>query len=634
MKLLFLFAASLWMFCALPASAAPALSQEDFNRLAARQGLPLLWSSAGSATATLRPGDLSPVGEADALSLYVRDGRFTEEFDRAYLSLVGARRLEAVRKELDQGRPALIVSDFRSAPEADRKLARGMQAVGRTIEELYAMQKGSFLLRKDLTAADPESRALFERNHGPWCEAPDTEHDPFCNALPSFPARISDAYPADMKQDDALCEALKTHPDSKSLLDPFTVVRRKEGRFAALSLTEAYGEKMRAAARELRAAAQSQGPEEEALKAYLLAAARGFETNDWSAADEAWSRMNGRNSRWYLRAAPDEVYFDPCQEKAGFALAFARIDKASLAWQDRLSPLRQEMEDAVAALIGPAYKARKALFGLPDFIEIVLNSGDSRHPLGGVAGQSLPNWGKVAQESRRRTMVMTNLGDDPESRRIRREKGAQMVDASTLANLSDEREPDLLQVLLHEAAHNLGPHSDSLVDGKSPSELFGGRLETVLEELKAETLSLWYADFLVRKGLLTQAREREIYTYGVLWCFGHIQQGMFSATGSPKPYSQLAAVQIGSFMEAGALVWKPGPDGVERFGIVYERMPAAVEDLARKIGRIKASGDVSGAKELIDRYVSGPGAAAVHMREIVERLSRFPKNTYSYTLLY
>ena len=47
------------------------------------------------------------------------------------------------------------------------------------------------------------------------------------------------------------------------------------------------------------------------------------------------------------------------------------------------------------------YAARKVAFNFPDFIEIVLNAGDSRSALGAVMGQSLPNWGKVAQENRR-----------------------------------------------------------------------------------------------------------------------------------------------------------------------------------------------------------------------------------------
>ncbi|MEK7383190.1 MAG: hypothetical protein AAB262_07875, partial [Elusimicrobiota bacterium] len=107
---------------ALTASAAPVLPRSDFNRLAAQAGLPLFWRPVACDTATLRPEDLAPVGDGAALARFISAGRFTPEFDKAYQALVEERRREAVRRELDQGRPNLIVSDFRSAPAADRAL--------------------------------------------------------------------------------------------------------------------------------------------------------------------------------------------------------------------------------------------------------------------------------------------------------------------------------------------------------------------------------------------------------------------------------------------------------------------------------------------------------------------------------
>ncbi len=40
-------------------------------------------------------------------------------------------------------------------------------------------------------------------------------------------------------------------------------------------------------------------------RAGLRAAAQAFTDNDWDPADEAWAAMNARNSRWYVRVAPD-----------------------------------------------------------------------------------------------------------------------------------------------------------------------------------------------------------------------------------------------------------------------------------------------------------------------------------------
>ena len=156
---------------------------------------------------------------------------------------------------------------------------------------------------------------------------------------------------------------------------------------------------MQAASNELRAAARAPRPaiaSEAALKAYLEAATKAFRDNNWVPADEAWSRMTATNSKWYLRIGPDEVYAEPCGIKALFHLSFGRINQKSLRLQTMLDPLKAEMEKLVAALAGPPYQARPVTFHLPDFVDIVLNAGDSRPPMGATFGQSLPNFGPVA----------------------------------------------------------------------------------------------------------------------------------------------------------------------------------------------------------------------------------------------
>ena len=76
------------------------------------------------------------------------------------------------------------------------------------------------------------------------------------------------------------------------------------------------------------------------------AAAQSFRTNDWNPADEAWAKMTVKNSKWYVRVAPDETYWEPCSHKAGWHVTFARINQGSIAWQDKLAPIQQEMEAA------------------------------------------------------------------------------------------------------------------------------------------------------------------------------------------------------------------------------------------------------------------------------------------------
>ena len=615
-----------------PASpaAAPKLQRADFNRLARHANLPLFWVADSNGNQTPDAEELAAQGAGAPLRTFVAHGKLTERFHASYRHLVELRRQEAVTRELDAGRPTLIVNDLRKRSKAERSMIRELVAAAKLVDALYYRQTGAFRHLKALRTAPPASRALFARNSGPWCSAPTTSGDSFCNALPSFPTRISESYPSDATQDSAMCQSLRQHPRSKDLLDPFSVVRKQGGDFVALPLTKAFGAQMRQVARRLRAAARAIKalPKEAALHRYLLAAAQAFTDNRWEPADEAWAAMNSTNSGYYLRVGPDEVYVDPCQQKAGFHLSLALIDTRSLAWKKRLFPLRDTMERSLATLIGSRYRARRVAFDMPDFIQVVLNSGDSRHPLGATIGQSLPNWGKVATEGRRRTMVMSNLYTDPDSLRIKELKARALLTKDTLRFFTRRPEPGLLATILHEIGHNFGPDSGYLIGGKMPKEIFGGALASTLEELKAQTLALWYLELLVRRGIIKAREANEVYTDSVMWAFGHITRGMSGEGGQPKPYSRLAAVQMGWLMDHGALTYRQG-----RFTIQFNKMASAVEGLMRRVGQIKASGDARAARTLIDTYISDKALGKIHFARLKQLLLKYPKAAFDYSIV-
>jgi hypothetical protein len=334
--------------------------------------------------------------------------------------------------------------------------------------------------------------------------------------------------------------------------------------------------------------------------------------------------------------APDEVYQDPCQLKAGFHLTFARISKESLAWQEKLAPLQQEMEQALATLAGPPYAARRVSFHLPDFVEIVVNAGEDRSPMGATIGQSLPNWGPVANEGRGRTVAMTNLYTDPDSQATRREGAESLFDTATLAHYPGDGGPDLLDTILHEAAHNLGPSHEYRVGGKTDREIFGGPLASTLEEVKAQTGALWLTEFLRTRGVIDEAFARQVWVDALVWATGHVAVGMYTGNDKsrPKPYSQLAAIQLGFLSDEGVITFDPnGPaaNGQDRgsFAVDLTRFAPAAEKLMRLVGGIKARGDKAAAEALVQKYVEGE---AERHALIAERLQRLPKGSLVYAL--
>lgn len=633
---------------------AASVDRAAFNLAAQRADLPLLWVADDDADGTPQPGEIAGLMFFDTSPDWVADGAFTPAFEAAQAAVVEeirnpgggratdpaeAERRRLVRHELDQARPTLVRADLDDLSSAERGLLVHLLAAGAAIDRLYARQRGITGLAAEIPADDPASRRMFQRNWGPQCVAPETQDDPACNAIPGGPTPVVDVYPATLQNSSDFCEQLQSRPDAAALVSPFTVVRDTAEGLVAVPYSIAYGTAMAEVAQELRSAAAAlPAGDETALRTYLEAAASAFETDDWFDADQAWAAMSVRNSRWYVRFAPDEVYWEPCALKAGFHATVARTDPGSLEWQSRLDPLRDAMEQRIAELSGPPYRARQVDFKLPDFIQVVANFGDDRAPIGGTAGQSLPNWGPVANEGRGRTMAVTNLGTDPDSRAIRRAQLASLVDGETLAALSDRAPVDryeLLETILHEASHNLGPSHEYEVDGRDDTAVFGGSLASTMEELKAQTFGQWLVGFIRQHDLIDDAAARETYGATTAWMFRHIARGMVTGDGNPRPYSQLAAIQLGFMLDDGAIRFDPAAtagNGDDRgaFHVDFARLPAAWEALAREVGRIKAQGDAAAAEALRSRYVEGD---VVPFELIRQRVNRYPDQTFVYQVV-
>lgn len=630
-----------------------AVNRRDFNRLAVELYLPLFWVADADEDGALDPAELAVLWgmEDTRWHAWVKAGAFTETFAAAYAK-VKARadggpdlsglapdektRRETILRELSQGRPTVVANDFSSASAQDKAIVEHVLAAAVLIEQIHARQRGADGLAAKIPADDTASRAAFYRNQGPWCVAPKTESDPNCSALPDKPKQISGLYPAAL-QSEKFCEGLAERKDADKLMHQFFVVGGTADAPEAVPYSKAYAEQMTKISDHLeQAAAAIKTEDEAAFKAYLEAAAASFLSNEWQPADEAWSKMNVHNSKWYLRIGPDEVYFEPCSRKAGFHVSFARINQDSLAWQKKLDPVKGELETTLAKLAGKPYVARDVAFHLPDFIDIVINAGDSRSPHGATIGQSLPNWGPVANEGRGRTVAMTNLYEDPDSLAQLELQATSLLCADTMKTYTRSPEPQVMSTVLHEAAHNLGPAHEYEVNGKTASKIFGGPLASTMEELKAQTAALFFTDWLADKKLIEPEMAQKAHTRDVVWAFGHIARGMYTASGKPKPYSQLAAIQLGYLEKAGAATWRPeetAANGEDKgcLSLDQAKFPAAAKALMIEVAQIKARGDKKGALKLRADFVDADSRTA-RLETIKERWLRAPKASFVYAI--
>lgn len=629
------------------------LGRIAFNRYAVRLNLPIYWIADANGNEAIEPDEVATLLFYGSQPVWVKDGAFTPAFAAAATAISEASKASGLRasgptpqeKDLDAGRPTLVRNDLSAMPAPHQAFARHMLAVADQIDELYDLQTGVAELAAQLDPKDPVAQSLFRRNRGPHCVAPGTEAIAGCSALAGSPKPFVGVYPKALpalgkaptiaQHDKGFCQALEAHKDAEALLAPFSVVRDEGGKLVAVPYTTAFAPQMTRISETLKQAAASLADTgEDALVTYLLAAAQSFVDNNWMPADEAWAKMSVDNSKWYVRVAPDETYWEPCAHKAGFHLTFALINQGSIAWQKKLTPVQQEMEAAVAARAGKPYKARTVAFHLPDFIDIVVNAGDDRDALGATIGQSLPNWGPVANEGRGRTVAMTNLYTDPDSLAARREQAASMLDASSMATYQGSAEPGLLATILHEAMHNLGPAHEYKAFGKTDDVAFGGPLASVFEELKAQTGALYLIEFLRGKGLISDELAIATYTDAIVWAMGHVSQGMYTGGGDRKTYSNVSAIQLGFLIERGALRWDAtamaanGRD-TGAFVIVREKLIDAVSEMMTTVAGIKARGDGKAARGLAARHVDG---TTVPQAVIRERYLRQPKANFVFSV--
>jgi hypothetical protein len=141
-------------------------------------------------------------------------------------------------------------------------------------------------------------------------------------------------------------------------------------------------------------------------------------------------------------------------------------------------------------------------------------------------------------------------------------------------------------------------------------------------------------DFLKRKGVIPESKALSTYTHQVYWVLSQISRGMYDSERRPRPYSQLAAIQLGILSELGALAWDANAaaaNGTDKgaFVIHFSKLPAAADALMKKVSTIKALNDKLGLEDLMKRFVDAP--AASHSI-IAERFQRHPIASLVYAL--
>jgi hypothetical protein len=510
-------------------------------------------------------------------------------------------RLATLEKEYGLYDSKVLGHDAAELPDGEKQMLRHLLEAAELIEELHMLQLHPKNLewkqRVDESGSEIEKK-IYARYQTPWCQDDDS---PECCALPEKPARQLGRYhwPDDLTDEEF--DKLDKQINGKELLSPFTVVRRNDrGGFDAIpySQTDLLGPRMKRVAAELRAAAET--APDPSLKKFLLSRADAFEKDHpfpYDDSDFDWIATEGD---WEVTVGPYETYKNPRQLKALFEMYVAREDKEITAELAQFKKGLQEMENALGELVGPEiYKSRKLDPRISiRAAEVWMASGDGRRGRGAIVAFHLPNRGKSVDAGLYKKVMLVNHSKAFEG--VSRARAEQVLDEDQLQYVSAHA--DIKNVTFHEFAHGFGAYHEMKVTnpkGKTTTVKHALKeFDSLLEEEKADTFGLWLLSYQKDRGWVDELEEKRRYTSAFMHIVGLLQ---YPLDGT---YPRMVAIQLGWYLDAGAVTWDAEQG---RFTVHFDKMPAAVESLAKHVATIQLTADYDAAKALVEKYVTHKG---------------------------
>jgi len=510
-------------------------------------------------------------------------------------------RQEMVKQELERTSEQVLATSAKELGVRDQRLLAKLLQAAKVVEELNLLQghpKMLDYLRQVSETGSPDDRRLFERNHGPWCEDVDDVRCSALRAQPPRPAGGASSWPEGFG--DAELRKLAAAPESRALLCPYSIVRRKGAGYEALAPVKdpLLGDRVRQLATLLQEAAAE--AEEPTLATFLRARAKGLLSESPTALEQSdldWVKVKGR---WEVIVGPYETSRDPRGIKGRFAMIIALEDSELTA---QLALLRQNlpaMETSLAKLLGgKLYKARKVEGASPRALRVVTAAGAARFSRGAVGALYLPAWGKAAEQGLSKKLLLVNhmRAFTP----VFSARAKEVLDEAQ-AELDDEQ-AILQNAALHELCHGLGAQPEREVvnkQGRSTVAKALGEHAALLEELKAVTLSFWLIGETQKRFKLSDAAVKQRYASVLVHNLGLLQ---------PEPEVvevQAAGLLLGSLLDAKGLTYD---EASGRWSLALRALPKALKELARRVETIQLTGDREGAGRLFAAYLAKKGLA-------------------------
>jgi hypothetical protein len=517
-----------------------------------------------------------------------------------------------IRPILDRTQRLHLAPDLSALTPGERAAVRELLAAGERMHGLYLDQRHpDALAAADYLEARAElgaHRDLFALMGGPVATTLDNTRAAFLSVAPETPAR--NVYPQGTTRAE-LDAFLAARPERRDeLLDDRAVVwaATPENRRRALAALEhhpaldmlhpglrqrletsetylavpysvAYADDIAFIYDRLNAAAALVEAGDPAFARYLRLRARDLLADDYEGGDAAWV-TGDFTGNLNAQIGAYETYDDAMYGvKTFFGLSLLARDRArSEELQASLGDI-QIVEDSL-----PYESDREVRSDIPVGVyNIIADFGQTR---GANTATILPNEAYLARQYGRTILMRGNILLNEEIFAETQRAFAAAVIEAQANDLTPEG--GFYRTLWHEIGHYLGV--DQTADGRELDAALEDAAD-LLEEMKADLVSLTSARILYARGRLTDAQLRAIYASGVR----RVLQK--NRPRREQPYQTMQLIQWNWFLDRGALVFEDG-----RLRIDYARYPQAVESLLREVLAIQRAGDRDRANAFVERW--------------------------------
>ena len=507
-----------------------------------------------------------------------------------------------VKAVLDRTARARLAPDLSRLTPGERQAVAKLLQVGLIFQDIYEDQRhrSAIAARTALeNAPDPSSQdllALYRLNQGPIATTLDNKREPFLAVDPAPPGK--NVYPSDLT-DQEFQAFIAAHPaDRRPLTHLRSVVRRAnaatvsrdlaaltrhpvldmlhpglKAKLAALSRTPdaktlyglpysvAYADHTVRAYGLLQDAAAAVDNDDEEFARFLRNRARDLLTDDYEAGDASW--ITGHFTHLNAQIGAYETYDDELlgtRAFYGLSLLATRTEE-SAALRKALQGI-QALEDSL-----PTDRHKRVIEDIPvGLYDVIADFGQAR---GGNTATNLPNEPYLAARYGSIILLRANIMRDPDIF-----SGASRTFSTAVA---PEFRSDLTadgtfyRTLWHEIGHYLGP--DVTRDGRDFDAALGADA-SLLEEMKADLVSLFVAPELKSRGYFTETQLRAVYASGIL----RVLQS--NRPRREQPYNMMQLMQWNWFLDKGLLRFNTA---TSTLSIDHSRYHDAVRDLLKEV---------------------------------------------------